>query len=232
MSSNICPSCKHENEKQAKFCSNCGQKLITKQKIVQANDTGSNSNLFLFGALIFAVVVIFLVLNSNLASYQAKLEGRAPKGTVSAPAKQGPPPAVMAKVLALKEQLKKDPYNYELNVEMGNNYFDIGRFKKAVKNYLRAVNKRASDPSVLIDLGVSYFNLGKMDSAKVFMKKALAINANHKQGLYNLGIVYFNQGDTSGAVRYWKKLISVGGNSREAQTAKKFINQLENKTKS
>lgn len=227
-----CPSCKQENDANAKFCSNCGTKLKEDKplKTEKKQPSQSNSVMLLFVALVFAVVVIFVVLNNNLEHYQAKLEKGVQKTQGMAQQKNGPPPEIMAKVLDLKKRLGQDPTNYELNVEMGNNYFDIGRFKKAVKNYLVAVNQRASDPSVLIDLGVSYFNLGKMDSAKVFMTKALSINPRHQQGLYNLGIVYFNQGDTAKAVQNWKKLISVGGNSREVQTAKKFIEQIESKS--
>ncbi len=224
-----CPACGAENTKDARFCSQCGEPLQKAEnnntvKEKSGSPGSTNSMFYLAATVIAALLIIFLIINENRQEYLAKL---AKKGMTQAPPAGQAPPALMQKVLAAKAALEKDPKNYELNVELGNNYFDIGRFEQAIQYYSTAVSVNAGNPSVLIDLGVSYYNVKDFDNALKYMKQALEINPGHVQGLYNLGIVYFNKGDKNGALQAWEKLLEVNPGSREAQTANKFVDQIK-----
>ncbi|HHM02974.1 MAG TPA: tetratricopeptide repeat protein [Caldithrix abyssi] len=231
----FCPSCGAQNSLEARFCSQCGNALpeikeMKKAPAKNTQDTSGNSNsMFYLGlTLVLSLLVVFWVITENRQEYLDKLK----KTTESkaAPAQGAPPPAVMQKVMAAKAALEKDPKNYELNVEMGNNYFDIGRFEQAIGYYTTAISVNDKNPSVLIDLGVAYYNIKDFDNALKYMNQALKISPDHVQGLYNLGIVYYNTGDKNKAVKAWEKLLKVSPDSREAQAARKFVEQIKSQS--
>ncbi len=229
MNSTYCSACGAENTPDARFCSQCGEPL--QQAAVEntvkdetAKTEKTNSMFYLAVTVIVALLIVFLIINENRQEYLTKL---AKKGMSQAPRGEEAPPALMQKVLAAKAALEKDPRNYKLNVELGNNYFDIGRFEQAIQYYSTAISVNDKNPSVLIDLGVAYYNLQDFDNALKYMRQALDISPEHVQGLYNLGIVYFNKGDKNSALQAWEKLLQVNPASREAQTAKKFVEQIK-----
>lgn len=239
MNTKNCKNCNTENPVNAKFCSQCGQKFDEIKKPVKAGKTNapikkSNSYFILAIALLFAFVTIFLVLDSNRRAFQEKVASRLNQSPNPGEVAQQSPQAMqmMESVQKTKAALDKDPDNYELNVEMANNYFDIGRFENAIEHYKTALNKKDDDPNVLIDLGVAFYNTNFQDSALKYMDAALKINPTHPQGLYNAGIVHFSMGDSLQAINVWQKLVDTNSQSPQAQTAQKFLEQLKNKLKS
>jgi tetratricopeptide (TPR) repeat protein len=239
MNTKKCKSCKTENPINAKFCSQCGEKFkeIRKPKKVEKQNEPvkkSNSFFILALALLFAFVTIFLVLDSNRRAFQEKVSSRLNQNPDPGQVAEQSPQAMqmMESVQKTKAALDQDPENYELNVQMANNYFDIGRFESAIGHYKTAIKKNASDANVLIDLGVSFFNTNHQDSALKYMDAALKINPTHPQGLYNVGIVHFSMGDSLEAINIWQKLVDTNSQSPQAQTAQKFLEQLKSKLKS
>jgi len=237
MKQNFCPYCGNKLQQEYKFCPSCGEELKlsapskskAKSTPVKAPEKKTNSSYLLLAfSFVFAITVVFLVLRSNQPDEQTAMGGN-----VAAPGPNGQPTEqmnqMMQSVLETKAALEKDPLNYDLNVKMGNNAFDIGRFEEAVKYYRTAVSVNASNPDVLIDLGVAYFNTNNSDSALYFMQSALKIDPQHPQGLFNAGIVYFNMGDSLKAIDYWEKLVDSHADVPQAKTAQKFIEQLKSK---
>ena len=169
------------------------------------------------------------MLNSNRKTELAKLNAAVKRNSsqqVEASAGQ-PPMEVMKKIQDLKEQYKENPENYDVLVKLGNSYFDIGRFGKAVQFYRKAVALQKNSAEVLIDLGVAYFNTSKTDSALFFVKEALKVRHDHPQGLYNLGIIYYNSNQQDKAIETWQRLIDHHPDSREARSARGFIQQIK-----
>jgi tetratricopeptide (TPR) repeat protein len=228
MKDSFCPSCGVKNKQDSKFCTNCGTQLEQKtdsEKVNKEQPKKSNSFILLLFAFVLSIIAIVLITNSNQKSYQNKLASK----VVQNPQNQENLNNMMTSIQDLRKELNANPQSYELNVKMANNFFDIGRFPDAVKHYQIALKINNSDPNVLIDLGVAYFNINASDSALNYINEALKINPNHPQGLYNSGIVHFNMGDSLGAVKMWEKLIKMNSDTPQAQTAKKFIDQLKNK---
>ena len=236
MKQNFCPFCGNKLQQEYKFCPSCGEELKPGTPVKKIDKIApskapvkksSNSYLILAISFVFAITVIYMVLKSNQPEEQTAMASNGMPESNGQPTEQMN--QMMQSVLETKAALEKDPLNYDLNVKMGNNAFDIGRFEQAVKYYRTAVSVNKSDPDVLIDLGVAYFNVNKSDSALYFMQSALKINPQHPQGLFNAGIVYFNMGDSLQAINYWEKLVDTNADLPQAKTAQKFIEQIKSK---
>lgn len=133
----------------------------------------------------------------------------------------------MKQIQTLKTNWEKDPQNFEHNVNLGNAYFDISRFDRAVFYYRNAIAQKNDNPNILIDLAVSYFNLNKADSALFYIEDALQRQPDHLFGLYNAGIIYYNLKRVDEAIATWQRLISTHAGTREAQAAQEFIRQIQ-----
>jgi tetratricopeptide (TPR) repeat protein len=134
---------------------------------------------------------------------------------------------MMESVQKLMSDLNSNPNDYDLIVQAGNAFFDIGRYKQAI-HYYKMANSIKSITEIFIDLGVCYFNLGYLDSALIVMQEGIKKNPNHKQGLYNIGIVLYNLGDFNGAVVNWQRLIQAHPNTAEALKVQQYINEIKN----
>jgi len=130
-------------------------------------------------------------------------------------------------VQELLSNLKSDPKNYDIIVQTGNAYFDIGLYQEAIEYYKKA-NDMQPVPDILIDIGVCYFSLGQLDSALAAMNKGIQYRPDHKQGLYNIGIVLYNLKDYEGAIGKWTQLIETHPNTVEAIRVKEYINEIKN----
>lgn len=184
------------------------------------------SQFIVIAAFVASLVIIFFIYDSNRQSLQAKIS----KTTVSTQSSQTTPEnsamAIMESVQKLLSDLKADPNNYDLIVQAGNAFFDIGRYNTAAEYYKKA-NSIQPVTEILIDLGVCYFNLGYLDSALTVMNDGIKFDPDHKQGLYNIGIVLYNLGDFNEAIAKWQHLIHVYPNTAEAIRVQQYINEIK-----
>ncbi|MGD9899978.1 MAG: tetratricopeptide repeat protein [Calditrichaceae bacterium] len=236
-----CQYCGAENVADAVYCMKCGKKLVVSvKKTDKATGSGKkakketpvNSYTIIAVAFIFSVIIILIIFRSNRMRLTEKLEAAGIVNTQSAAQGIEANSDVMNHLREIQQALLNDPDNYDLNIQAGNNYFDIGRFESAIVHYKQALKTKSTDSNVLIDLGVSLYNINQPDSSLFYMNRALEINPNHLQGLYNTGIVSYNIGKVDAAVSVWQKLISIHPDSREAEAAKQFIEQIKNESQS
>jgi cytochrome c-type biogenesis protein CcmH/NrfG len=110
---------------------------------------------------------------------------------------------------ALRTALRANPNDLNTMVQLGNLYYDHGRFKDAVDWYGRALDVNPNDVNVRTDRGTSYWNLGQADAAIAEFRKALSVNPSHAQTLYNLGVVLLNgKNDAQEARKTWELLLA------------------------
>ncbi len=227
-----CKNCGAVNSAEAKFCMQCGQPLH-EEPATQTNNAATagtklfNSYAVLGIAFIVALVIILVIFKSNNDDLETKISKKAVGQQQAQTNDQQPSMEMMQQIQGLKDQWKANPADYDLNVQLGNVYFDISQFGKAVAFYRRAEQIKKNQPDILIDLGVAYFNLTKADSALYFVEKALQVDPNHKFGLYNAGIIYYNLNQPEEAIKLWKRLVEKHAGSREANAAKEFIKQIQ-----
>jgi tetratricopeptide (TPR) repeat protein len=192
-------------------------------------------------SVVYAVAGVFfgLIAGWIIGSQQTSLSSRAsmpppveaapaPASTSAAP--PGAPAPVLldqAKVQALQAVVEKDSKNAVARAQLGNVYYDAGRYPDAIKWYAESLALNPKDVDVSTDLGVSYYYNNDPDRAITQLEHSLTLNPSHAKTLLNLGVVKaFGKQDLKGATDVWKKLVEVAPQSPEGQQAKQALDSL------
>lgn len=118
-----------------------------------------------------------------------------------------PSPQVVRHLQHLQEEAEKDPQNRQARVELGNAYYDMGRFDAATRWYEEALALDDRDVNVTTDLGTAHLYMGNTEKALELYQKSLSVEPTHPQTLQNIGVAYFASERYEDAILYWQKLI-------------------------
>ena len=161
--------------------------------------------------LIFATVAALLALTA--ATFYAKsvrtghrfAEVTVPSGSMP----QTPSSGDTAKTIADLEQLAgRDPRNPEYPSRIGNIYYDLGQYEKALTYYQRSLTLHPGNPSVETDLATCYHYLGQDDKALETLDKVLEYAPGFSQAMFNKGIVLINgKKNVQGGIKVWEDLL-------------------------
>jgi tetratricopeptide (TPR) repeat protein len=139
--------------------------------------------------------------------------------------------AAQQRVLNEEAALAQDPRNAQGWVALGNDYFDLNLFQKAVDAYGKALTlapEQAGAPAVLTDQGVMYRKLGQFDQAISNFKKASKLDPRFGPSQYNLGIVYAqDKHDAKAALAAFNRAIEVAPGSPTAEQARKAMAEMQ-----
>ncbi len=190
----------------------------------------------------YAVAGVFfgLIVGWIIGSQQAAVSQRASlqppvESAMQPPASppSGPPgtpaPAVLdqTKVQALQNVADKDPKNAVARAQLGNLFFDAGRYPDAIKWYGESLALNPKDVDVSTDLGVSYYYNNDPDRAIAQLETSLKLNPSHTKTLLNMGVVKaFGKQDLKGATEVWRKLVEIAPQSQEGQQARQALETL------
>ncbi|MDX6694274.1 MAG: hypothetical protein QOF02_1877 [Blastocatellia bacterium] len=96
---------------------------------------------------------------------------------------------------------KLRPDDYETITNLGNTYFDAGKFDLAEQWYDTALARKPNDVDVRTDLGLSFFFRKPPDMARAVkeFRAALQYDPKHEQTLINLIVVLSEKGDVQEA---------------------------------
>lgn len=122
--------------------------------------------------------------------------------------------------------LEINPKDLEILIALGNVYYDISKWDKAVENYLKALAIDPTNVDVRTDMGTAYKQMGLYDLAEREFKKGIEINPKHSKAHYNLGVVYHDQGKYKETLVEWEKSYALEQDPYFKETAKKSIDQL------
>lgn len=113
----------------------------------------------------------------------------------------------------LLDQLKVDPANAELLINVGNIYYDAKQYTTAIDYYQRALKLHPENTDVRTDMATAYWYNGNADDAIAEFHKSLTYDPDKANTLFNLGIVEW-QGkmDIDKAVAVWQKLLDSNPN--------------------
>ena len=129
---------------------------------------------------------------------------------------------------ALRNILARDPRNVQANTQLGNLFFDAGRYSEAVGPYQKAFEIDSKNVNLSTDLGTALWYSGKPDEAIAQFDKSLAIDPDHPQTLFNLGIVKRDgKKDLAGAVRAWERLLAANPNYPDREKAQQLLDQAK-----
>jgi tetratricopeptide (TPR) repeat protein len=122
---------------------------------------------------------------------------------------------------------QQQPGDAAVRTQLGNMYFDAGRFPEAIRWYEQAFALNPKDPNVSTDLGVSYYYTNQPDKAIAQFEKSLQADPKHLKTMLNMGIVRaFGLQDLEGAARAWEEVIKVAPDSQEARAAKQSLESM------
>lgn len=161
---------------------------------------------------LFASSVVFLLIGFilgffvNQAVRSPKKADSAGPSSASLP-ENHPAPELLERLDQLLEHVRNHPEDRKSLVQLGNSFYDIGRFDAAVEWYEKALALQPADIDVSTDLGTSYLYTGRREDALRQFQKSLDMDPNHAQTLQNIGVAYFAGGEYKEAVRVWEQLI-------------------------
>jgi cytochrome c-type biogenesis protein CcmH/NrfG len=151
---------------------------------------------------------------------QAPAAGGQAADSSSAP----PPPLDEARASAMKTTAQQNPTDAVTRVQLGNMYFDAGRYPEAVQWYDAALKINPKDINASTDLGIAYYYMNDADKALAQFDRSLAIDPSHAKTLLNVGIVRaFGKQDLKGASDAWQKVLVVAPGSDEARAAQQAL---------
>jgi tetratricopeptide (TPR) repeat protein len=138
-----------------------------------------------------------------------------------------PPPLDESRASAMKTTAQQNPTDAVTRVELGNMYFDAGRFQDAANWYEQALKIHPKDVNASTDLGIAYYYMNEPDRALAQFDRSLAIDPGHAKTLLNMGIVRaFSKQDLKGAAEVWQKVLVVAPSSGEARAARQALDGL------
>ncbi len=119
-----------------------------------------------------------------------------------------PPIDLSNRLMALEEMARGKPANAEYRIEIGNIYYDMGQYRKAISGYEEALKLKPQDPNVETDLATCYYNLGEHDRALQILDRILQYRPNFPMAMFNKGIVLqVGKNDSRGAIAAWEALL-------------------------
>ena len=144
--------------------------------------------------------------------------------------------SLQASIANLEQRLQNDPNNREGWKMLGQSYFIIQRFDKAIQAYGKAselANHADPDVMVLIAEASAYANnqnFGQRERELLF--NALKINPQHERALWYLGYAEYLADNYNEATVYWDKLLALVPTDRPdvKETLVKFLNDARNKS--
>ncbi len=170
-----------------------------------ANNKGVN--------LLFAVASLTLAAAALVAMYtnmdKPVIRDAAPADPAAVNLPENHPPLDAASRVAELEKLSAgDPQNADYRKQLGNAYYDLGDYGKAIVAYEEGLKLKPQDPAVETDLATSYHFLGQEDKALALLDKVLQYRPDFPQALFNKGIILIDgKHDTAGGVAVWKHLL-------------------------
>ena len=138
--------------------------------------------------LVLGLIIGSFLIGPHLAQPKAP-EVAADTPPAAAPAAQGNPmEAIRNQLASLKDQIARDPRNFDALVQLGNMYMDAAKFPQAIDYYQKALAVR-EDPVVRTDMGICLKQGGQLDQALASFQQAAQEAPQEWQADYNAAIV-------------------------------------------
>ena len=156
-------------------------------------------------------------LEEFLSTYRARDEVYAEKSEQLRTAKVSRAEIVIADA---QERVKRNPTDLQLRFELGENFFNAGRFREAVPELQRARQNPHARLKAMNVLGCCYGELGMLDLAMKQLEEAsrelLSMDAMKKEIVYNLGLIYERMDEPEKSLACMKQIYEVDYGYRDA----------------
>ncbi|MGK2876773.1 MAG: tetratricopeptide repeat protein [Nocardioides sp.] len=238
---NFCPNCGEENPSDAVICESCGIKLregkpvapVKKQvhhskketaaksgSAEKSNDEIDKTKVIYVGLGILAILM-FVLYSSGV--FDTVPTGQVNNVTAQPDASSGVNLANMQRINELENQVKANPEDAHLLLELAHLKNDSGLYENAILDYKKYLQTHEDDPDARIDMGVCYYNLRQYDQAKAEMQKALEYKPDHQIGHLNLGIVNLASGNLEESKKWLNKAVSLNPDNEIGKKAQELL---------
>lgn len=176
----------------------------------------------------FGVLVGWIIGSQQTSPAPAAVPQTASAASATAPGDAQPAPQLdESRAAALKTTADQNPNDAATREQLGDLYFDAGRYDQAVAWYEASLKIQPRNVNASTDLGISYYYMNQPDRALAQFDKSLAIDPGHAKTLLNIGIVRaFGKQDLKGAAEAWQKVLAVAPSSDEAKAAQQALDGL------
>lgn len=182
--------------------------------------------------MVFVIVALLVGLLGGFLIFSVTNKNKGGAAAPSAvPMGSGSPTDYSQRIAEAEKIVAQDPKNYQVWVQLGNDYFDTDQAQKAVNAYAKALeidSKNQNTANVLTDQGVMYRKMGLFDKAIANFEKASQIDPKHTQSLFNLGVVYANDlRQKDKAIAAWQRYLALDAMSPQGQQVKAMVDELK-----
>jgi tetratricopeptide (TPR) repeat protein len=102
----------------------------------------------------------------------------------AAPAQGSPMGAVFQRITELKQEIEKNPNNFDAISQLGSMYMDAGKYPQAIEYFERALRVK-DDPQVRTDLGICYRNMGDTARSLNAFREVVQRHPEQWQAMFN-----------------------------------------------
>lgn len=117
-------------------------------------------------------------------------------------------------VVKFEEFLTTNPTLYQINLNIGNCYRELGEFDKAIAAFNKMLEMIKEEnltfegdegaAKALAGIGETYIKKGELEKASEYLRQAIEIYPEDETLAFNVGEIYFGQGETDQAIEYYK----------------------------
>lgn len=187
---------------------------------------------FLFVAIAFIAGVVVGVIVTVYYEERGPIISPTMKQPTPSSAPTAPPADLQKQIDVLRSILKDDPKNPNVLIQLGNLYFDVGRFDQAIEMYSKALKIDPKNAGVRTDMGIMYRRKGDYEKAIAEFKKAADIDPKHAHSRYNLGIVFLHdKGDIKEAIKAFEDYLRVEPTGPRAENIRNQMDKMKSMVK-
>jgi len=189
----------------------------------------TESIVFAIAGTLFGLIVGWVVGTQQTAVHLINTAASAPAAMTQNAAPPASRPALdESQVAPLKAIADSDKKNIKSRIQLGDIYFDAGRYPEAMKWYEEALELNPKDANVSTDLAICYYYTDQAERAIKQMSASLEMDPKHTKTWLNLGVVRaFGTQDLSGAAAAWEQVLKLAPGSEEATSAQRMLDNLK-----
>jgi tetratricopeptide (TPR) repeat protein len=124
--------------------------------------------------------------------------------------------ANQAKIIQLKAKVDKNPKDVTSLTDLGNAYFDSGKYQNAISTYQQVLKLNPKAYEVMTDMGVAYNALGQNDKALEIFKGVTGADPTLANAWYNLGVIYKGKNDVPNMKFAWTRFLTLSPTGTQA----------------
>ena len=173
-------------------------------------------------------VLVGWILGSQQAASAPPAAGASAAGPAATGGAPPAPPLDMQRAADLERQAGARPADAAIRAELGNVYYDGGRYDLAAPWYEASLKIDPKNVTVSTDLAVCYYNSNQTDKALAQIDHSLSVDPRHAKTLLNQGIIRaFGKSDLKGATESWEKVVTLAPGTEEAKRAQQALNDVK-----